>query len=96
MRNFVLPLLSENKKSEYRGILTSKNMLGAQSYKYSGGSNAAERLDQVQILARNSKYTQCQFIRNGVNSRLEPFLIFLCIMTSLRFLVLEFYMVMVS
>ena len=55
MRNFVLPLLSENKKSEYRGILTSKNMLGAQSYKYSGGSNAAERLSQAKKLPYNFK-----------------------------------------
>ena len=31
-------------------------MIGARSYKYSGGSNAAERLNQVQKLARNSKY----------------------------------------
>ena len=31
-------------------------MVGARSYKYSGGSNAAERLRQVPNLACNSKY----------------------------------------
>ena len=31
-------------------------MIGAQSYKYSGGSNAAERLNQMQKLEGNSKY----------------------------------------
>ena len=31
-------------------------MVGAQSYKYSGGSNAAEKLHQVQKLASNSIY----------------------------------------
>ena len=34
-------------------------MVGARSYKYSGGSNAAERLNQVPKLAHNSNYQIC-------------------------------------
>ena len=34
-------------------------MIGAQSYKYSGGSNAAERLHQVPKLAHNSNHQIC-------------------------------------
>ena len=37
-------------------------MVGAQSYKYSGGSNAAERLHQVPKLACYSKYQRCLHI----------------------------------
>ena len=49
----------------------------------------ADILDKV-------NYTQSQFIRNGVNSQLVPFLIFSRISTSFCFLIFEDYMVDVS
>ena len=41
-------------------------------------------------------YTQCQFIRNGVESQLVLFLIFYSFLTSLCFLISKFFIVTVS
>ena len=44
------------------------NMVGARSYKYSGGSNAAERLNQVKKLARMIAYF---FVTNQVKRQIH-------------------------
>ena len=52
-------------------------MIGARSYKYSGGSNAAERLQLdakigTNIIGKYSKNKQFLFYAQGRGSKIEP------------------------